>query len=594
MSLDAKIAPDVQVPEPSEHTLTLSDGTELFYRAWIPAQPTEKALVLVHRGHEHSGRYADVIEALGLGDVAIFAWDARGHGRSPGLRGHAPSFGRVVKDLDEFVRHVCEKHEKRIENTTVLAHSVGAVTAATWVHDYAPPIRGLVLATPALRVKLYVPLAIPGLRVWRKLRGDRPSFVKSYVKAHMLTHDPEQARRYIDDPLIARAIAVNILLDLYDASTRLMADAGAIRVPTLMLTGGADWVVHKSAQRRLFRGLGSTDKQMREFPGMYHDVLHEKDRGEVLGEIRQFLKCIYDAPPMSRRPLLEADRGGYTFEEHDRLTRPLALLSPRRITFGLSRLFMRTAGRLSRGIRIGWQTGFDSGRSLDYVYENRSQGTLGVGRVIDRFYLNSPGWAGIRVRKQNLRRLLSEAITRTRAEGRPVRLLDVATGCGRYVLETLAEAGRVDSVLLRDFTRANLEQGRRIAAEMKLADVKFEQGDAFDFDSLARIMPAPTVAIVSGLYELFPDNERVLRSLRGIAAAMTGGGYLLYTGQPWHPQLEFIARCLSNRDGKPWVMRRRTQEEIDALVSAAGFEKIETAVDDAGIFTVSLARRRHV
>lgn len=66
----------------------------------------------------------------------------------------------------------------------------------------------------------------------------------------------------------------------------------------------------------------------------------------------------------------------------------------------------------------------------------------------------------------------------------------------------------------------------------------------------------------------------------------------MYTGQPWHPQLEMIARVLpSHRDFKPWVMRRRTQGEMDQLVEAAGFRKIDQAIDEWGIFTVSLAER---
>lgn len=53
-----------------------------------------------------------------------------------------------------------------------------------------------------------------------------------------------------------------------------------------------------------------------------------------------------------------------------------------------------------------------------------------------------------------------------------------------------------------------------------------------------------------------------------------------------------IARTLPNREGRPWIMRRRTQAEMDALVREAGFEKIEQDTDPWGIFTVSLARRR--
>ena len=116
-------------------------------------------------------------------------------------------------------------------------------------------------------------------------------------------------------------------------------------------------------------------------------------------------------------------------------------------------------------------------------------------------------------------------------------------------------------------------------------------GDAFDRASLAATFPRPTVAIVSGLYELFPDNDLVRASLAGLADAVEPGGYLIYTGQPWHPQVEFIARTLPNHRGKPWVMRRRTQAEMDALVRAAGFEKVDQRIDRWGIFTVSVARR---
>ena len=103
--------------------------------------------------------------------------------------------------------------------------------------------------------------------------------------------------------------------------------------------------------------------------------------------------------------------------------------------------------------------------------------------------------------------------------------------------------------------------------------------------------PRPTVAVVSGLYELFPDNAPVRASLRGLHAALEDGGELVYTNQPWHPQVEMIARTLRNRDGQPWIMRRRTQAEMDALVRAAGFTKVGMEIDRWGIFTVSVARK---
>jgi alpha-beta hydrolase superfamily lysophospholipase len=86
--------------QPQEHLFALRDGTQLFYRSWPPASPSDQAIVLFHRGHEHSARWQDFINRIALDDFWFFAWDARGHGRSPGDRGYAESFGQIVKDAD--------------------------------------------------------------------------------------------------------------------------------------------------------------------------------------------------------------------------------------------------------------------------------------------------------------------------------------------------------------------------------------------------------------------------------------------------------------------------------------------------------------
>jgi alpha-beta hydrolase superfamily lysophospholipase len=567
----------------SEHRAEMSDGVELFYRAWLPSTPTRIALVLFHRGHEHSGRWKETVESLGRDDIAVFAWDARGHGRSPGERGSAENLARVIKDTDEFVRHISEHHGFAVEDMVVLAHSVGAVTAAAWVHDYAPPIRGLILATPAFRVKLYVPFAVPLLRLKQKLFGS--GFVKSYVKSRMLTHDAEQAAAYDADPLIFRQIAVNILLDLYDTSTRLLDDAGAISVPTMVLVAGSDWVVKQSAQREFFEKLSSPVKRLEELPGFSHAIFHETKRRIVVDKVREFINARF-ADSAGLPSLLAADQQGYTKEEYDRLRGPGGW------RFAPVKWAMKSAGRMSRGIQLGWRSGFDSGVTLDYVYENRPQGVTPIGRLIDRNYLNSIGWRGIRQRRTHLEKLLRDTLQRVHQSGRPVRLLDIASGPGRYVLETIHKLPHIPiEATLRDYKQENLEAARRIANDLGLKNVTIIHGDAFDRASLAAIQPKPTTAIVSGLYELFPENEPVRRSLLGLADAIDPGGYLIYTNQPWHPQVEFIARVLLNREGRPWIMRRRTQAEMDELVRSAGFEKLAQEIDPWGIFSVSVARR---
>ncbi|MFO1352435.1 MAG: bifunctional alpha/beta hydrolase/class I SAM-dependent methyltransferase [Gammaproteobacteria bacterium] len=574
----------------TEHEMSSWDGARLFYRAWLPATATDRAIVLFHRGHEHSARLQDVVDKLALSEIAMFAWDQRGHGHSPGERGYAPSFGCLVRDVDAFVRHIADRHAIPLQNMVVVAQSVGSVLAAAWVRDYAPPIRALVVASPALRVRLYVPFAIPGLRLLLKFKPK--AFIKSYVKSKLLTHDPAKQADYDRDPLISPAIAVNILVGLYDAGTRLMADSRAIITPTLMLTSGADWVVEQKAQHRFFDGLGSPIKEKQVFPGFFHDTLNEKDSHLPLGKAREFIRARF-AEPFSQPAVLDADRRGYTYAEYERLRQPLPG-GPRAWFFSVARWLMHGPGRISEGIRIGADTGFDSGSTLDYVYRNRAQGRFLIGRLIDRAYLDSIGWRGIRQRKIHLEAALNDAIARLVAAGKAVHIVDIATGHGRYVLDVLRALKEVPATaLLRDYSPLNIEAGQALARELGLANVVYQQGDAFSAQELARLDPAPTIAIASGLYELFPDNAPVMRSLAGLAAHMAAGSLLIVTNQPWHPQLEFIAHALtSHRDGKPWVMRRRTQAEMDQLLRQAGFAPIAQSIDEWGIFAVILAERR--
>lgn len=570
----------------SEGTFSSWDGAELFYRSWCTSQATDRALIFLHRGHEHSGRLSRAVQELGLGDFRAFSWDMRGHGRSLGDRGHADNYYDLVRDLDAFVRFVCAGHGISAENIVIVANSVGAVTACAWAHDFAPRIRAMVLLAPAFRIRLYVPMAMPLLRML--LMFKKKAFVSSYVSAAMLTHDSEQRRLYRTDPLVTRRISVNVLVEMHDTAGRIMDDAHAITTPTMILAAGSDCVVKTEAQRKFYRNLGATRKEMHEYPGFHHALLHEAGRDRVMEGIREFVIRSF-TEEVDRSHLLNAHRGGAMRVEYDLLRQSTSVL--RTAFFSMQKLALRALGRLSRGIAIGLETGFDSGRSLDYVYEDSARGLGRIGRAIDRAYLDAIGWKGIRMRRRHLEKQLHAVMDTLEAAASQVTLLDVATGCGRYVLSVLkAREGEVDATL-RDWDEGNLEQGRALASSLGLGRTRFERADAFDPESIRAVRPRPNVVIVSGLYELFPDNDRVLASLMAIGEVIEPGGYLVYTGQPWHPQLEVIARALPNRDGAPWIMRRRSQAELDEMVRSAGFEKTGMEIDPWGIFTVSTARR---
>lgn len=568
---------------------TTDDGLSLHYKTWN-VEGAKRALVLLHRGHEHADRWDTVVPSLTMPDTATYAWEARGHGQSPGRRGHAAGFMEYVRDLDTFFHHLQTAHGLVPEQTVVIAHSVGAVIAATWVHDFAPRIAGLVLATPALEVNLIVPGALTSIRALQLLKSD--ATIKSYVCGCWLTRDHNAAAIYDADTSISKDISAKILTELFDTGKRVISDAEVMDRPLLLFSAGADKVVKRRAIDALYDNYGSDQKVHLTLKGARHAIFHDLCRNEVCGAIKRFAeRCFASFTP----PRLEADLSHpATTAEFNELKKPLPSPSLKGLSFVMQRASLGSLGKLSKGIRIGHATGFDSGESLDYVYENKARGDLLLGKVIDYFYLNAIGWRGIRQRRSCMNQALRFALQQVRVANLPLQLMDVAGGAGRYLLDVLVDAkcGQDLRVLCRDWSESALATGHATAQQMGLTDrIEHVRGDAFDENSLATVLPRPSIAVVSGLYELFPENDKIQRSLRGIFSAVNPGGWIIYTGQPWHPQVEMIARTLTNRDGQYWIMRRRPQSEMDALVEAAGFKKQKQWIDDFGIFTVSIARK---
>ena len=207
----------------------------------------------------------------------------------------------------------------------------------------------------------------------------------------------------------------------------------------------------------------------------------------------------------------------------------------------------------------------------------RRAGVTPLGRLIDRNYLDvdrlarhPPAQAASRGAAARARcgRLRAAGGRCASSTSPPATAATCSTRSPSGAAARLDPAARLQRAQRRAGQRADPRDGGSTTSRA------FGKADAFDRASLAAIAPRPTIGIVSGLYELFPDNALVRASLAGLADAIDAGGYLVYTGQPWHPQLELIARALtSHRGGAGWVMRRRTQAEMDQLVAARGLSQ---------------------
>jgi 2-polyprenyl-3-methyl-5-hydroxy-6-metoxy-1,4-benzoquinol methylase len=272
-----------------------------------------------------------------------------------------------------------------------------------------------------------------------------------------------------------------------------------------------------------------------------------------------------------------------THVSFDDLKQPLPIYSLKNAYYASVRALLKTAGNLSDGISLGNKFGFDSGVMLDYVYKNQAAGKFLVGKLIDRIYLNAVGWKGIRLRKALVTESLMKVVDDRLKHKARIRYLDLA--CGDIEVLKHFPPARVDAEL-RDYKPENIAQALDNAERCHLNHIRFKQADAFDTQNYQEKWD---VIVASGFWEIIDDDRLVKACLLNAARCLDSGSVLVFTIQPHHPQLEFIARTLTSHTGKPWVMRLRSLELFQAWMKEARLQRVSHRMEKHGIFGVVVA-----
>jgi len=246
------------------------------------------------------------------------------------------------------------------------------------------------------------------------------------------------------------------------------------------------------------------------------------------------------------------------------------------------RVLMRTYGRLSDGIRLGYREGFNSGAMVDYVYADEAHGVTPLGRLIDRVMLDYPGWKAVRDR----RRLLIEQLRASIARRPGQRLLDVAAGPGSYLFELPKGAA--------DYYAVDIDTDERLrgAARARTAgrrDIHFVAGDAFDVGT----WPGPPfdILVASGFFDLLVDIADVRRLLAAGTAGSGPGARWVLTVMEDHPDLAMLSHVLVDWDGAPWQAVTRSADEVIAEAEALGWQAVRVQREPRGQYGVVTLER---
>jgi lysophospholipase len=242
-------------------------GVEIAYRIFQPEKPpaVEKGAIVISSGRtEGMVIYQELIYDLQKQGYRVYILDHRGQGSSERLvkeypeRGHVDHFDNFVEDLHEFVTTVVPKEPKPY----LLAHSMGGCIASLYLEKYPGDFKAAALVTPMHEPVLWKPwtttlFAFINRRFPSSWAADSaffqhpydpPKFSENEITQSKLRY-AKQLEIYEENPEAKLGgVSHGWIREAYAAGKRARQDATRIKVPVLLLQGGADSVVRPGAQ----------------------------------------------------------------------------------------------------------------------------------------------------------------------------------------------------------------------------------------------------------------------------------------------------------------------------------------------------------
>jgi alpha-beta hydrolase superfamily lysophospholipase len=252
----------------------------MFEQHWLPDGAARADLIIVHGYAEHSGRYEHVGAWFAERGVAVHAYDLRGHGCSGGERAFVRSFDEHLDDLETFLSGVGDRERPRF----LLGHSMGGGIVAMYAAERDVDMHGVLLSGAVTQR----PGGVAGViaSVFVLIGRVVPKMKLSKLDAAAVSRDPQVVAKYDADPLVYRdKMYAGTLSAMMRSASRIRKRAGRIGGPLLIMHGTEDALVSAEASRSLHEVAGADDKTLKLYEGLFHEILNEPERREVMADM---------------------------------------------------------------------------------------------------------------------------------------------------------------------------------------------------------------------------------------------------------------------------------------------------------------------
>lgn len=254
------------------------DGLDLFAQAWEPEVILPKAVVcLVHGLGEHGSRYAHVAEAFSREGLITITYDLRGHGRSPGARGHISDIEDFMQDIDILL----EQAKARFPGLPLFlyGHSLGAIQVLHYTLKRKPDLKGVIATGSGLRTALEKqPVKILMAKVLGALMPN--TALASGLDSNGISHNPAVVQAYDNDPLVHDRITLGFGRIMLEVTKWTLAHAGEFPLPLLLMHGKSDPIAFPTGSIEFAAPLKEKCTLVL-WNGAYHEIHNEPEKAEV-------------------------------------------------------------------------------------------------------------------------------------------------------------------------------------------------------------------------------------------------------------------------------------------------------------------------
>ncbi|MDD2694673.1 MAG: lysophospholipase [Anaerolineales bacterium] len=269
----------------SQFELASPGHSPLFAQIWQPDGDPRGVVCLVHGLGEHSGRYQHVAEFLTQGGFTLLAIDLRGHGKTPGPRGHASNLDELLDDIESMLNEASRRFPGKPR--FLYGHSLGATLALSYVLRRKPDLCGVVVSGPGLRTSL-TEQTMKVLMI-KALGSLLPKMsIPTGLNPQTICNDPAVVQAYVNDPLVHNRTSLALARASIGELDWLFAHAAEFHLPLLIQQGSSDRLIYPQGARE-FAALVKGGCTLKLWEGLGHEVHNEPGKEQVLGFMLQWL-----------------------------------------------------------------------------------------------------------------------------------------------------------------------------------------------------------------------------------------------------------------------------------------------------------------